>query len=206
MEGLPPEIQLLIIERLGALDIFHLQQVCIVFPASHRHLLKYSQTCKSFYKLIQAFDRVIWRKCLQLQCSQNGLFWPSYRKHATSHEFKDACTANFRFRNASRRWEGRSASTIPSALKKLLFDQVPLEEIYLVPGGRFLIILHKFFIQVWSLYPSPLWNAGPAVGLADIRFVPEPLSSVAYANVVNCTKIQLILHGTTKSVSHLSDR
>jgi hypothetical protein len=31
MEGLPPEIQLLIIERLGALDIFHLQQVFIVF-------------------------------------------------------------------------------------------------------------------------------------------------------------------------------
>jgi hypothetical protein len=35
MEGLPPEIQLLIIEKLDVLDILHLQQVRIVFPASH---------------------------------------------------------------------------------------------------------------------------------------------------------------------------
>jgi hypothetical protein len=155
----------------------------------------YSQTCKSFYKLIKAFDRAVWRKCLQRQCLQNGLFWPSYRKHTTSQEFKASCTANLRFRNATRKWEGRSAGTIPSTLKNLVFDWVPFEEFYLVPGGRFLITLHKLFFRVWSLYSSAWWNDAPEV---NVYYMREQFSSVAYANVVNGTKIQLLLYRTTK--------
>ncbi|KAJ2928240.1 hypothetical protein H1R20_g8847, partial [Candolleomyces eurysporus] len=184
MKGLPPEIQLLIIENLDVLDVFHLQQ-----------------TCKYLYKLIEAFDHVIWRKCLQQQCTQNGLFWPSYRKHATSDEFKDACTTNLRFRNASRKWEDRSASTIPSTVEKLEFDWVPFDEFYLVPGGRFLITLHKLFFRIWSLYPSTLRNDAPKVGYTDVYYMQCPFSGIAYANVVHGTKIELLLSGTTKSVA-----
>ena len=167
------------------------------------------QTCKRFYKLIQAFDRTIWRKCLRLQGSQNGVFWPSYRDHATSGDFKDACIALFRFRNAIREWEPTSAHTgsIPTTLKKLVFDSIPgLEEFYLIPGGRFLITLRMYTLQVWSLYSSPSCNKEPEpVKHAEICCMQGPDFSIAYANVVNCTKVQLLLHGTTKSVSCLSD-
>ncbi|RXW21868.1 hypothetical protein EST38_g4001 [Candolleomyces aberdarensis] len=182
MKGLPPEIQLLIVEILDVLDIFHLQQ-----------------TCKYLYKLIEAFDHVIWRKCLQRQCTQNGLFWPSYRKHATSDEFKSACTANLRFRNTSRKWEGRSASHIPSTVEMLEFDGVPIHEFYLVPGGRFLITFHHFYFRVWSLYPSALWNGAPKVGYIDEYRMQYPFSAIAYVNVVNGSKIDLLLYWTTES-------
>jgi hypothetical protein len=110
--------------------------------------------------------------------------------------------ANLRFRNATRKWEGRSASTIPATLKKLVFDGALFDEFYLVPGGRFLITFHKLFFRVWSLYPSACWTDAPEV---NVYYMRDPFSSVAYANVVNGTKIQLLLDGTTKLVSRLSD-
>ncbi|KAJ2934079.1 hypothetical protein H1R20_g2983, partial [Candolleomyces eurysporus] len=143
MQKLPSEIQLLIIDYLGALDILHLQL-----------------TCKYYHRVIEKSARNIWRNCLRQQCIENELFWPSFKDLSLASEFKDACTTSSRVvKFYETALERRDAVLRRTQITQLDFsegleddDIQDIQEIFLVPGGRFLLTLQQFkWLCVWDL-------------------------------------------------------
>ena len=88
-------------------------------------------------------------------------------------------------------------------MKKLEFDWVPFEEFYLVPGGRFLITFDELFLRIWSLYPQALWDGASKVRLTSSYHMQHKLSGIAFAGVVDDTKLQILVFGTTELVTFL---
>ncbi|KAF5340047.1 hypothetical protein D9611_012392 [Ephemerocybe angulata] len=152
MRSLAPELQLEIIGELDECGIAQLEQVC-----------------KDLYDLIEG-NPDAWKGCLQRKCKHEGMIWSSFSNLSTAAEFKAACTGPKLFKRkcdqdqinpvklttpfstanadvpGSASGNERTASDEPNAW-------ADLRDIYLVPGGRFLITIEGSWMKLWDLMP-----------------------------------------------------
>ncbi|KAJ3503609.1 hypothetical protein NMY22_g18193 [Coprinellus aureogranulatus] len=145
MQLLSVDLQLAVVAELCAADI----------PPSGDCLCITAQTCKHFYNLIEEFGHGIWKNCLQRQCSEGEIFWPTYKDLAEAAEFKNAVTSPARLYkmytevSSSLRFPEPTRTTfdIPSSI-----PQGDLNNFVLIPGGRFIVILQESErLSLWDI-------------------------------------------------------
>ncbi|KAF6745165.1 hypothetical protein DFP72DRAFT_1176427 [Ephemerocybe angulata] len=139
MTSLPPEIQFGIVGHMDPLDIFHLQL-----------------TCKSLHDLVEGSAELVWKHCLEQHCIRNCLFRPSYSHLNTASEYKQAATAPLRFTSAYAR-SVATGDVIDKVMTRIKFpaayvaDIDDVQEMHLIPGGRFLLTFKREEIGVWDI-------------------------------------------------------
>ncbi|KAF6756159.1 hypothetical protein DFP72DRAFT_294041 [Ephemerocybe angulata] len=150
MRSLAPELQLEIIGELDECDIAQLEQVC-----------------KDLYDLIEG-NPDAWKGCLRRKCEHEGMIWSSFSNLSTAAGFKAACTGPKRFKRKCDQDQINPVKvTTPfstvnadvpgnaSGNERAASDEpnpwTDLRDIYLVPGGRFLITIEGSWMKVWDL-------------------------------------------------------
>lgn len=178
LQRLPFEVELEIIEYVDVRDIISLQL-----------------TCKSLYNLIEGHSKLIWRRCLKRQCVENGLFWPTYKDLSTAAEYKHASILPIL---SSRAYQSatKKGKEIPHTVTKLAFPPdhslAALEDIYLVPGGRYLLTFEKGWMAVWDLNP-------PGEQLKPKEMMHHwvgPFDNLVCINMVDNGKLHVVLSFT----------
>ncbi|TEB36627.1 hypothetical protein FA13DRAFT_1787008 [Coprinellus micaceus] len=160
MKSLSIELQLLVIAHLPPRDIVHLQQ-----------------TCKALHALIEDFDDGIWQECLLRQCLQNGVFWPTYKDLRSASQLKNAAT-----------------SILEALQQPLRFSQdeklMAMNEVHLIPGGRFFLIIEDRRVVLWDLQPQ-----SPAASVPDLvvaREYADKMRCASNIDVVNAMAIHIL--------------
>lgn len=173
---LPPELLLLILSDLDAIDIHHLQLAC-----------------KALYEVIEASGTHVWRQLLQRHCVRNDLFTPSYAHLNTAAEVKHAATAPFRLASAYKKAAfhgtaiGKSTTLLQFPEGFLDSDEDAFPEMLFIPGGRYLLILLSGSLSLWDLRHAP----NVELVLEEVLGPGDLFDSVAYLNCVDNT-IQII--------------
>jgi hypothetical protein len=197
MHQLPFELRLLIVEKLDAPDILHLQLVCglIQFKGCNTEPTPI-QTCRKLYTEIERSGKTIWRRCLQRQCFENLLFLPSYRHLSTASELKNACTGTRRF---VKMLEAAYATggTLPHTRTTLefpsgLFKASDLRDTLLIPGGRFLLTFEDNWACIWDLH-SLAEDGVSSPALLVRHYLDTPIDYVVAIDMFNEVKIRLLL-------------
>ncbi|KAF6743133.1 hypothetical protein DFP72DRAFT_1102080 [Ephemerocybe angulata] len=141
---LPIELHLMIIGYLGPIDIFHVQL-----------------TCTALNGLIEDSSEHVWRHCLRRHIIRNDLFAPSFAHLTTAAELRHAATAPLRFASAYREAVA-SNSPISKTTKVLNFPANDMKdtkedimEMYLIPGGRFLLTFKQTSMSLWDIRSAP---------------------------------------------------
>ncbi|KAJ2926946.1 hypothetical protein H1R20_g10120, partial [Candolleomyces eurysporus] len=177
MLELPSELQLSIIEHLNVCDIYHLQQ-----------------TCKGLYSLIEEEAKSVWTRCLQRQCAMHRLFWPSYKNLSTATELKNACTGMVRFLREMDHASAPGTALLPRttslALPPGVMSPRRMCDIYLMPGGRFLLTFEFSWIFVWDLQSISDWKPPPLL----LRHpIDDEIDWVSTLKVISSTKVRLLM-------------
>ena len=196
MHQLPFELQLLIIERLDAPDILHLQLVCRLILWKGCDTEPNIQTCRKLYTEIERSGKAIWRRCLKRQCFENLLFLPSYKHLSTAFELKNACTGTRRF---VKMIEAAYAAggTLPHTRTTLkfpldLFKTSDLRDTLLIPGGRFLLTFEDKWVCIWDLH-SLVKDGVSSPTLLVRQHLDNPIDFVVAIDMFNEAKIRLLL-------------
>lgn len=101
------------------------------------------------------FAHDIWKDYLWRQCHTNNVFWPTYKDLTDAHEFKKAATSPAQFFSAYSQ-ATRCSEALPSTRARInLPDDIriddPEEDVYLVPGGRFIVIFELTRVSLWDM-------------------------------------------------------
>lgn len=196
-------------EQLDALDIYHLELVSEIsapfFLLYFYFILIFVKTCRDFRDLIKSSEVSVWWHCLRQRCIQDNLFWPSFNKLKLAAELKEACTTGYRLYKGYERavaayptsTEGSdphiSCKITPLSLQFPHSEEGRISDVYLVPGGRFLV---TFQAQKWLC----IWDLAPEDGLRGTASEPilvflkaiEGLERVVYVDFGTADVIILV--------------
>ena len=104
----------------------------------------------------------MWKDRLRDQSVAHNLFWPSFKDLETVTDFKDAATAPLRFSKVYD--QAGDCDTFPSSSYSVKleghFDSTPM---YLVPGGRYTVLLGRDEVLVVDLRAEPDEDEDPIV-------------------------------------------
>ncbi|RXW13896.1 hypothetical protein EST38_g11961 [Candolleomyces aberdarensis] len=177
-----------IIEHFNVRDIYHLQQ-----------------TCKRLYLLIEEEAKSVWTRCLQRQCAMHRLFWPSYKNLSTAMELKNACTGMVRFLREMDHASAPGTTLLPrtTSLKFPPGVMSPRRmcDIYLMPGGRFLLTFEFSWIFVWDLQSV---GDGKSPPLLLRHPIGDEIDWVSTLKVISSTKVRLLMRIKVVSGSNVT--
>ncbi|KAF8970144.1 hypothetical protein BDZ97DRAFT_1641537, partial [Flammula alnicola] len=137
---LPLDIHTLILELLSPSDIIALRK-----------------TCKAL--LEATTQRVVWVDALQRMCDENTIYSYSYPTEGVSLlELEYTCMAPERWARLARKHTS-IVEEVPSHMTRILTPPHPRtpqnidspDQLYLIPGGRFLVTLLRSHLSIWDL-------------------------------------------------------
>ncbi|KAJ2913047.1 hypothetical protein MD484_g7367, partial [Candolleomyces efflorescens] len=164
----------------------------------------HATTCKYYHLFIEKSARNIWRNCLRQQCIENEVFWPSFKDLSLASEFKDACTTPLQvvktYETALKRQH--AALAVFPRLTDLEFPEGlegdDIQEIFLVPGGRFLLTLQQsVWLCIWDMArddsESPQEEDNLRLKLVLRHPISNALEKLVFIDaVVDTSKIRLL--------------
>jgi len=102
-----------------------------------------------------SLQRIVWIKALDRMCSENTVYFPSFRTDEMDvQELECATMAPKRWENLIKSRESSFEEPIPSFTTGKINIPASLDEperLYLVPGGRFLVVLQEYHLTLWDL-------------------------------------------------------
>jgi len=161
--SLPLDIFIALMDYIHPLDLIAFQMVChsLVFiffgPISER-----CQTCKALYYAGQ--QTYVWIRAVTDLNLANDAFLPTFElDQLTAQELAKVATAPARWlttmRKRCRRQQEQPRLDLswkpsrinPAPIELGLEEEDEVQAIYLVPGGRFTLILTMYTLQIWDL-------------------------------------------------------
>ena len=139
---------------------------------------------------------------MRQQCIENELFWPSFKDLSLASEFKTACTTPLRvvkaYETALERQRQDGALGGRAQLTELEFpeglEHDDIQEIFLVPGGRFLLTLQQStWLCVWDMARDDSQKDDLRLKLTLRHRISNALENLVFIDaVVDTTKIRLL--------------
>ncbi|EFI28049.1 hypothetical protein CC1G_14075 [Coprinopsis cinerea okayama7 len=162
------------------LDLPSELQVKILSSLDPEGIVSVRQTCKHLRDVEKTFHDAIWKGCLTQMTLKHPLFPPTFQTPISSKCLESiarrvSCLEPtfLQYRNGH---QSRSElQPVPSFQWDIWHDHlvdVEIDEVYLLPGGRFLLIVTELWLQVWDLAPFLESHEAPAF----IKRFPVPLS------------------------------
>jgi hypothetical protein len=161
LANIPFDLKITICIFLRPFDILSLRMVCESsintgsFGCSSR-LSTYKKTCKAFE--LATRQRVVWLAVFHRVCLDNGLFLPSFPIPDMSDlELEQAAIAPHRWIELcgdfkKQHHPGDTGTILRPRTTRIIRDSdVPMSYLFLVPGGRYLVVAGDFGLFVWDL-------------------------------------------------------
>ncbi|KAF8167199.1 hypothetical protein B0H34DRAFT_669698 [Crassisporium funariophilum] len=130
----------------------HLAMLRFVIPTD---IIALRKTCKA---MVQATSqRNVWLDAFNRLCSDNSVLWTSFPISEMSLlELESAAMGPARFTAAIRKAHINRLAVLPShlihaPLRSPEFVSVSCKNIFLIPGGRYLVTLYLGYLEIWDL-------------------------------------------------------
>jgi hypothetical protein len=122
------------------------------------------------------------------------LFWPSYKNLSTAAELKHACTGMVRFLKQMNHASAPGATLLPRTTSPVFPRDVMsphrMCDVYLMPGGRFLLTFEFAWMFVWDLQSV---GDGKTPPLMLRHPIDDEIDWVSALKVVSSTKARLLM-------------
>jgi len=161
--SLPLDILIILMDYVRPLDLIAFRKVCLRFTSILLILSSMNpQTCRALYHA--SHRRSVWIKALTNLNRNNGIFLPTFQlDQLTTQELTQVVTAPViwlttireRYRQQQEQphrdltWKPWIVNPNPIELGLEVEDE--FQALFLVPGGRFVVLLTIFSLQIWDL-------------------------------------------------------